>query len=72
MNRPRIKDYPETFEGYRDYIDAVIEDGGPYWNNLVGLTLSTAAKKLGTAEANRLIRACGLLGLGWSERTVTA
>lgn len=60
----RLRDYPETFEGYRDYIDDVMGDGGPYWNNLVGLTLAAAAKKLGPPEANRLIRECGLLDQG--------
>jgi len=68
MTRIRIKDYPETFEGYRDYIDAVLEDGGPYWDNLVGLVLGKAAETLGQPEANRLIRECGLLDQGWSER----
>ena len=56
-----------TFKDYKEKIRCTKKQGGIYWHNIVGCTLSMAAAELGKATANRLIRECGLLRLGWKE-----
>ncbi len=42
-------------------------DKKPYSHNIISSLLSQVAGELGYSEANRLIRECNLISLGWQE-----
>lgn len=55
------------FEQYKTKIKVTRAKGGGYWSNIVASLLKQCANELGTDEANRLIRECGLEKDGWQE-----
>jgi len=58
---------PDSLQEAKYTILSQVRSKRPYWNNIVSLTLQHIAKTYGNAEANKLIRECGLKKLGWSE-----
>ncbi len=60
----------KLFSTYKADIKVAKARGGQYWTNIVGCILKEAADDLGDAEANHLIRECGLIKDGWQEETI--
>lgn len=52
----------------RDISRAIGGSRGPFWNNVVMLTLQCIDKEFGTPAANKAIRDFELNKLGWLER----
>ena len=58
---------PYTFGKAKKQIKFYVRTQGPYWNNIVASILKQVADEQGKDVANRLIRECGLITLGWKE-----